>query len=240
MSIPGSLSTPTGPRCALPDLTRGASTVERMLRALDDALYGGRDGAGSDRTGSDGDAVAGEASRARPPAAARELATVLEPADPLRRCVACAVVSGAALGSAPLPGVGVVLVLAGIPSGRSPDLVALAVIAGLVLVGLALVLLGVRFAIVGLAAARSRVVIRSRSVRVRGVLREREIDWGEVAAVESRVVHPVHGLTGGLRLTDGSMVLLPILDRPLWEYSRPSGPQTRRLRRELHQRRARR
>ncbi|MGY5764130.1 PH domain-containing protein [Brachybacterium sp. DNPG3] len=234
MTIPRSLGTPTGPRRALPDFTRGAATVERMLRALDG-------GAGADAARRADGSAAGvrSASAAASAAGGRTRVRVLEPDHRLGRSTACAIVSAAGLGSAPLPIIGAVLLLMRVPSGHSPDLVTLAVVAALVIVDLVLVLTGLRFGYVGLAIARSRVEIAARTIRVRGAVREREIDWADVVGVEARVVHPVHGLTAALRLADGSRALLPILDRPFWEHSRPSGPQIRRLRRELRRRRPR-
>lgn len=128
------------------------------------------------------------------------------------------------------------LVWSGLEDGRSPGLGMLLVLLGLG--GLALVagLLGARFVITALAAARSRVEISDDGLRVVGALGARTVPWAEVVAVESRVVHPVHWLTAALRLRDGGRVVMPAFDRPLWEYSAPSGQDIRALRIELHRR----
>ena len=57
------------------------------------------------------------------------------------------------------------------------------------------------------------------------------------SAIESRVVHPVHWLTAALRLEDGTRIVMPAFDRPVWTYTRPSGQDIRALRTEMHRRR---
>jgi hypothetical protein len=109
--------------------------------------------------------------------------------------------------------------------------------AAIAALALLLGVLGLRFGIVALGTARARVEITERGLRVIGVLRRREVEWSRIVAVESRVVHPVHWLTAALRLSDGSRIVMPAFDRPVWTYTRPTGQDIRALRTELHRRR---
>ena len=88
-----------------------------------------------------------------------------------------------------------------------------------------------------LGTARARVEISADGLRVVGPVRHRDVAWERIAAIESRVVHPVHWLTAALRLEDGSRIVMPAFDRPVWTYTRPSGQDIRALRTELHRRR---
>lgn len=208
MTIPRQIGPETGPRTALPDYSRSTATVERMVSAL---RRGGGE-AGRPRAG---------AVRALLPAAATR--------DTLLR----AVVSAVLLGGAVITAIAVLLLVLGLEDGRSPGALALLVLLCLGGIGLILLLLGARFGTVALATARSRVEISDQGLRVVGAFRSREVPWGEILAIESRVVHPVHWLTAALRLRDGSRVVMPAFDRHIWHYPQPSGQDIRVLRIEL-------
>lgn len=210
MTIPRQIGPETGPRTALPDYRRSSATVERMVDSLRSGASGGR--ASSGRV------------RALLPAAATR--------DTLLRAVAAAVLLGGALVAA----VGMVLLLLGLEDGRSPGIALLIVLLALGGIALILMLLGLRFAVVALGTARSRVEISEEGLLVVGALRSRRVPWRDILAVESRVVHPVHWLTAALRLQDGTRVVLPAFDRHIWTYAQPSGQDIRALRRELHRR----
>lgn len=207
MTIPRQLG-PDTERRALPDYRRSSTTVERMVRDL----QGPRRGAGARTV------------RALVPAHALR--------DTVIRAAAAAILLGLALG----------LLIAGIVlwpqlSGDGAlGLVAMLVVLSGGTLALLLALAGLRFGITALAAARSRVDVGESALRVVGALGTRTVAWDEVIAVESRVLHPVHGLTAALRLRDGRRVLMPAFDRPLWEYSAPAGQDIRMLRTELHRR----
>lgn len=211
MTIPRQIGPDTGPRTALPDYSRSTATVERMVSALRSGR-GGRQGAG-----------AGPVRALFPIAATRDTA--------LR-----AVVSALCCGGALVAAVGVVLLALSPEDGRSPGVGLLIVMGALGALGLVLLLLGLRFGIVALGTARSRVEISEQGLRVVGALRSRWVPWHDVIAVESRVVHPVHWLTAALRLRDGSRVLMPAFDRHIWTYAAPSGQDIRALRTELRRR----
>src|SRR5699024_10883179 len=98
---------------------------------------------------------------------------------------------------------------------------------------LLLLLLGLRFGIVALGTARSRVEISEAGLHVVGALGSRSGVWRDIAAVESRVVHPVHWLTSALRLRDGSRAGMPACDRHVRTDGRHSGQASRALRSEL-------
>lgn len=207
MTIPRHLG-PQTERRALPDYSRSDATVERMVRNLE---------------GPRGNSSQTLVRALLPAHAAR---------DTLIRSTGAAVLLGAAVVMIVIAAV----LWAGLKDGRSPGLAMLMVLLSLGGLALILGLLGMRFAIAALASARARVEVGETGLRVVGALGARTVDWDEVIAIESRVVHPVHWLTAGLRLRDGSRVILPAFDRPLWEYSRPSGQDIRYLRTELHQR----
>ncbi|MFI8776293.1 PH domain-containing protein [Brachybacterium paraconglomeratum] len=208
MTIPRRLGPETGPRTALPDYSRSSATVERMVAALDPS-----------RTGRD-----------------RGRVRALLPAHATRDTAARAVVAAALLGTALVSVLGMVL-LSTVPDGRSPGLGLLVVVGALGALALLLGLLGVRFGIVALGTARARVEISADGLRVVGPVRHRDVAWERIAAIESRVVHPVHWLTAALRLEDGSRIVMPAFDRPVWACTRPSGQDIRALRTELHRRR---
>lgn len=207
MTIPRQIGPETGPRTALPDYSRSSATVERMVSEL-----------------------RGSGGRASGPVRA------LVPADSLRDTVLRAVVAAVLLGGALIAAVVIVLLLVSLEDGRSPGAGMLVLLLGLGLVGLLLTLLGLRFGLVALGTARSRVEISEAGLHVVGALGSRRVPWREVIAVESRVVHPVHWLTAALRLRDGSRVLMPAFDRHIWTYGQPSGQDIRALRIELHRR----
>lgn len=203
MTIPRQLGPDSGPRTALPDYSRSNATVERMVSDL--------------RRGTRGKVRHG-ATR------------VLLPADGARDTVIRAVLSALLLGGAFLSAVVIVLLVLGLEDGRSPGLGLLLVLLSLAGTGLILTLLGLRYALVALATARSRVEVSERGLRVVGALRSRDVAWRDVRAIESRVVHPVHWLTAALRLRDGSQVVMPAFDRHIWTWSQPAGQDIRTLR----------
>ncbi|GAA1484200.1 PH domain-containing protein [Brachybacterium fresconis] len=209
MTIPRQLGPRTGPRTALPDYSRSAATVERMVSNLDHAPR--------------------RRSGARPGAV-----RTLLPRAATRDTVLRAVVAVLWLGTALLIAVGLVVLWASVEDGHAPGIALLLVMlmlgASLVLVGV----LGVRFALVALGTARSCVEISEEGLHVVGAFRSRTVPWPRIRAVESRVVHPVHWLTAALRLDDGSRVLMPAFDRHIWTYSEPAGQDIRALRVELH------
>lgn len=228
MTVPRSLDPGTGPR-PLPDFSRGAATVERMLRAVEGLRPAPRDAAAPR-------AVAGTR-----PGEGRSVPAprVLLPAHALRRSVVGAVAGAAGLAGATIAaGAGVLLALSRTGPG-APSLGLLAAEAALGLLVLVLGGLGLRFALSGLAAARASVEIGAEEIVSRGALRTRRVRWEDVVDVEARVVHPVHWLTVALRLRGGRRVVLPALDRPVREHGRPSAEGVRILRRELHRRRRR-
>lgn len=210
MTIPRQIGPETGPRTALPDYTRSNATVERMVS---DLRRGSR--RASSRPGTAGTV------RALFPAAATR--------DTLLRAVAAAML----LGGTVIAAVAILLLALGVEDGRAPAIGLLIVMLALGGIGLILLVLGLRFALVALATARSRVEITERGLRVVGALRSRDVPWRDIIAVESRVVHPVHWLTAALRLRDGSRVLMPAFDRHVWTWSQPSGQDIRTLRIEL-------
>lgn len=213
MTIPRQLGPETGPARALPDYSRSSATVERMVAALED------------RTRAPG---------RRPSRRVRALL----PAHATRDVLVRAVVAAVLLGGGVIPVVVGALLLLGLEDGRAPGLALLQVLLGLAGLALLLGLAGLRFGVVALAAARSRVEISEDALFVQGALRSRRVAWADVEAVESRVLHPVHGLTAALRLQDGTRVLMPAFDRGVWGYSRPAGEDIRTLRTELHRRRS--
>ena len=240
MTVPRSLDPGTGPR-PLPDFSRGAATVERMLRAVAEL----RPAAGED-------AAPRDAAAAREVAAPRDAAVtrpgegrsvpaprVLLPAHALRRSVVGAVVGAAGLAGATVAAGAAVLLALSRTGPGAPSLGLLAAEAALGLLVLVLGGLGLRFALSGLAAARASVEIGAEEIVSRGALRVRRVRWEDVVDVEARVVHPVHWLTVALRLRGGRRVVLPALDRPVREHGRPSAEGVRILRRELHRRRRR-
>lgn len=208
MTIPRQIGPETGPRRVLPDFSRSTATVERMIRALQEPA--------NEVDGAD-----------------RRLVRALLPADGVRdiivRCVIAAVVLGAAT---VMTAVDVVLVL-GLERGRSPVPAMLLVLLCLGAAAVVLALVGLRYLLVAATTARARVEITEAGPRVVGLLTSRFVPWHEIHAVESRVVHPVHWLTAALRLKDGSRVIMPVFDRHLWAYTRPSGQDLRALRTEL-------
>ncbi|WP_010533738.1 PH domain-containing protein [Brachybacterium squillarum] len=213
MTIPRQSGDENGsPRRALPDFRRSEATVQRMIRALDDPEG---------------------ASTMRPrPEASR---TVL----PARRGTETALRSaGAALALGPA---GLLLLFAAVllwrlEDGHSPGLDLLMVLAGIGGIAALLGVVGLRLLLLALAAVRSRLELGQQHLLVQGALRRRRVAWHDVAAVESRVWHPVHGLTAALRLRDGSRVILPVFDRPFWASGRPSSEELRSLRRRVRRR----
>lgn len=210
MTIPRQIGPETGPRTALPDYARSSSTVERMVSELHRGSRPTRRSAGTVRA--------------------------LFPAAATRDTVLRAVLSALLLGGAVIAAVGIVLLLVTLEDGHAPGLWMLLLMLGIGALGVILLLLGIRFAIVALGTARSRVEITEDGLHVVGGLRSRRVEWRDVLAVESRVVHPVHWLTAALRLRDGSRVVMPAFDRHVWTYGQASGQDIRALRIELHRR----
>lgn len=210
MTIPRQIGPETGPRTALPDYQRSNATVERMISDL---------------------------RRSAPPGAARaRTIRALFPAAATRDTALRATVSALLLGGALIAAVVILLLALGVEDGRAPGIGLLVVMLSLGVLGLLLLLLGLRFGIVALGTARSRVEITEEGLRVVGAFRTRTAAWREIIAVESRVVHPVHWLTAALRLRDGARILMPAFDRHIWTYSQPSGQDIRALRTELRRR----
>lgn len=210
MTIPRQIGSETGPRTALPDYSRSNATVERMVS---DLRRGDR--RSSSRSGTGG--------------AVRALFPVAPTRDTLLRAVAAAML----LGGTVIAAVGILLLALGVEDGHAPELGRLMVMLALGGIGLILLVLGLRFALVALSTARSRVEITERGLRVVGAFRSRDVAWRDIIAVESRVIHPIHWLTAALRLRDGSRVLMPAFDRHVWTWSQPSGQDIRTLRLEL-------
>jgi hypothetical protein len=161
----------------------------------------------------------------------------LFPAHATRDTAVRAIVAAALLGTALVAVLVLVLLLASVPEGHSPGLALLLLVTALGALALLLGALGARFGIVALGTARARVEISAQGLRVVGALGRRDVDWERIAAIESRVVHPVHWLTAALRLEDGTRIVMPAFDLPVWHYGRPSGQDIRALRTELHRRR---
>jgi hypothetical protein len=210
MTIPRQIGSETGPRAALPDYSRSNATVERMVS---DLRRGDR--RASSRSGTGG--------------AVRALFPVAATRDTLLRAVAAAML----LGGTVIAAVGILLLSLGVEDGHAPEIGRLIVMLALGAIGLILLLLGLRFVLVALGTARSRVEITERGLRVVGAFRSRDVAWRDIIAVESRVIHPIHWLTAALRLRDGSRVLMPAFDRHVWTWSQPSGQDIRTLRLEL-------
>lgn len=210
MTIPRQIGPETGPRTALPDYSRSNATVERMVS---DLRRGSR--RASSRPGTAG--------------TVRALFPVAATRDTLLRAVAAAVL----LGGTVIAAVAILLLALGRVDGHAPGIGLLIVMFALGGIGLILLVLGLRFALVALGTARSRVEITDQGLRVVGAAGSRAVPWREIIAVESRVVHPVHWLTAALRLRDGSRVLMPAFDRHIWTWSQPSGQDIRTLRLEL-------
>jgi hypothetical protein len=210
MTIPRQIGSETGPRTALPDYSRSSATVERMVAALDPVS---------------------------PRGAGRGRVRALFPAHATRDTAVRAIVAAALLGTALVAVLVLVLLLASVPEGHSPGLALLLLVTALGALALLLGALGARFGIVALGTARARVEISAQGLRVVGALGRRDVDWERIAAIESRVVHPVHWLTAALRLEDGTRIVMPAFDLPVWHYGRPSGQDIRALRTELHRRR---
>lgn len=211
MTIPRQIGPETGPRTALPDYSRSTATVERMVSDL------------------------GHSSRRR--AGARGGAVrALFPRAATRDTVLRAVVSAVALGVALVLAVVMVFLWLTLEDGHAPGIGLLLVLLTLGAALLVIGLLGVRFALVALGTARSRVEVTEEGLHVVGAVGSRTAPWHRILAVESRVVHPVHWLTAALRLRDGSRVVMPAFDRHIWTYSEPAGQDIRALRTELHRR----
>jgi hypothetical protein len=119
------------------------------------------------------------------------------------------------------------------PGDHAPSLFGVAVLVSLGALVVTAGLMGARCALTALAAARSRVDVSDDGIVVIGALRTRSVAWTEIASIDSRRVHPVHGLTAALVLKDGRAVVMPPFDRPLWMWSRPSTMEVRTLRKQL-------
>ncbi|MFC0675124.1 PH domain-containing protein [Brachybacterium hainanense] len=214
MSIPRRLEPESGPRRVLPDFRRSAATIERMLRSLDD----------------------GPALETRPVASAAPGSAdaagvrVISSSRAARTALLRAVVAGLLLWAGLTPAVLATALILRIPAGRSPRVELLLILTVLILGALALLAAGARWAVLALAAVRSRLERDAQAVTVFGPFGSRRVPWTEIVAVDSRVLHPVHGLTSALRLRGGGRVIMPLFDRPLWTYHRPSDRTIRDLR----------
>ena len=200
----------------LPNFRRSSATVERMIENL------GPPAAPS---------PAGHAA-VRPVESLRR-PRVLLPADALRDTLMRTLVAAAGGVGALMMAVALALLALTVDAGRAPSVGLLLVMLPLGVTTALTLLLSVRFAIVALATARARVEISEHGLRVVGALSSRDVAWHEISAVRTQVVHPVHWLTATLRLTDGTQVVMPVFDRPVWTYGRRSGHDLRTLRREL-------
>ncbi len=209
MTIPRHLGPETGPRRILPDFSRSDATVERMIENLDGP---------SGRTAHKGPV------------------RVFVPAASVMDTAIRATISAAALGVALVLVVLALVLLFSIEDGHAPGIAMVIVLLLLGVLALVLVLLAARFVVVALGTARGRVEITEQELRVVGGLRTRVVPWRDVLAIESRVIHPIHGLTAALRLRDGTRVVMPAFDRHIWSYAAPSGQDVRKLRRMLHDR----
>lgn len=225
----------------LPDFTRGARTLERMLEAF-----------GAPR------AEAAPRADARARAMPVPAATSAAPVTPSSRSVARPrrpsggmtlrpehTLGGTlvrSLGAAVLLGcTGSVLLLAllGVTVGASsvaPAVLALLLLGG-GMVAVSTLVLGVRLGAQALAVARGRVELDEDGIAVVGPIGRRRVRWGEVRTVSARTVHPVLGVVAALRLEDGRSILLPSTTRPVWQLGRTADPQVLALREQLAVRR---
>lgn len=228
VTIPRGLDPDTAPR-VLPDYSRSDSTIERMIRALDVPVVGRGVQA---RTTNDGPTmVTGQSPT---------ILRVLSPAHAARDCAVRSALSALLLGAALACGAGAYGAwprpLAGddaLVLSHAPGADALMVVTAFILLAVCALALSLRFAVVALAAARARVELGTHAVHVVGALGCRRVAWEDIRAIDSRIVHPVHGVSAGLHLRDGSSVVMPAFDRPLRTYARPSGRRVRAMRREL-------
>ncbi|MGP9680628.1 MULTISPECIES: PH domain-containing protein [unclassified Brachybacterium] len=211
MTIPRHLDPEPGVRTLLPDYSRSAATVERMVANLQQQR-----------------AVRGRAGRS--------IVRTVRPADAVQDTLLRSVVAALALGGSLVMTVAAVLLWATTADGHAPGVGLLLVLLALLLAATLSALLGIRFGLVALGTARSRLEISEEGLRVVGALRTRHVPWSSIVAIESRVIHPVHWLTVGLRLRDGTRIVVPALDRHIWTYTRPSGQTIRALRAELRRR----
>lgn len=226
MSIPCQLSPTSGPRRALPDFTRGADTVERMVQALRSAPARPRaEAATGERTR--------ESARPRSTRGARLIRAPHAARDVLLRSAAAAAGLGGTVASAAAG----TLLLVDVDPGHAPSLLRLLAVADLGVLALVLGLLGLRFALVALATARTQLEVTGEGIVLHGLRGPRAVGYEEIRRVQVRVVHPVHWLTADLELRDGRRIVLPMFDRHVWELGAPSTPELRWLRRLVRRRR---
>lgn len=218
MTIPRRLDPDTGPPRALPDFRRSAGTIERMLQALDH---------GPELSTQERPAASGAAGAGRGPVRVTTSRIVVRSA--LLRTAIAALWLWAAL----VPGVLGLLLLLRVPEGHAPDLAVVVVVAGLGLGALVLLLAALRWGVLALAAVRSRLERDAEAVTVFGAFGSRRVPWREILGVDSRAVHPVHGVSAALLLRGGGRVVMPLFDRPVWTYAQPSRREIRELRAEI-------
>lgn len=240
MEIPRRLGPESGPRRVLPDFTRSVATIERMLRALDDGPHlrtQERPAPGADATGVAGPRpLPGAAGSRSADAAARGPVRVTVSAVPVRTALRRAAAAVLALWAGLAPAGLAAALLLQVPAGHAPGVVTVALVLVLGIGALCLGLAGLRWAVLALAAVRARIERDEQGVRVVGAFGSRRVPWGEIMGVDSRAVHPVHGVSAALLLRGGGRVVMPLFDRPLWSYARPSGREIRELRAELARR----
>lgn len=211
MTIPRQIGPESGLRAALPDYSRSNATVERMVSDLR------------------------RPSRSRA-STGRGDVRVLVPRAAVRDTLLRAVISAMALGTSAMLAVTIVILWLTIEDGHSPRIGLLLIMLALAAAGAITALVGLRFAVVAVGTARSRVEMTDEGPCVVGAFRARTVPWRQILAVESRVIHPVHWLTAALRLQDGSRVVMPAFDRHVWTYAQPSGQDIRTLRTEVRRR----
>ncbi|WP_193104972.1 PH domain-containing protein [Brachybacterium sp. FME24] len=211
MTIPRQIGPETGLGTALPDYSRSNATVERMVSDLR------------------------RPSRPRASTGRGEVRALL-PRAAMRDTLLRAVISAMALGTSLVLAVAIMILWLTIEDGHAPRIGLLLIMLTLAAAGAVIALVGLRFAVVAVGTARSRVEITDEGLRVVGAFRARTVPWQQILAVESRVVHPVHWLTAALRLQDGSRVVMPAFDRHVWTYAQPSGQDVRTLRTEVRRR----
>ncbi len=193
----------TGPR-ALPDYSRSSATVQRAVDALNPA----------------------EATPDR-------LLGVIQSPDRTEQAGVRAVFAAFALAAAFVLAVAAVISMLMVPAGHAPGIGRVVLLILLFILAALCTLVAVRFAVAALGVARGCVEVYGRALRIRNGLGERTVAWADVAEVESRVVHPVHGLTSALRLHDGRRVVLTVFNRHLWQWGAAENRDLYRLRRHL-------
>lgn len=222
MTTPAVPSADTAELPVLPDFTRGARTLERMLHAVGARPVWA--------TATVTTPPARSSARPRPAGPLRSLRPERALTGTVIRAVASALLLGIA-GSVLL-----VAVILGISVPLGPTGVALLAVGGVCVLLPALVL-GTRLGVQALAVARGRIDIEPAGVRVRGAFADQWVPWSQVRTVSSRTVHPMLGIVAALRLRSGRRIVLPSTTRPLWTLGRPTGQDVEAIRAELARRR---